>query len=999
MMPRRTILLLAIVFIGNAKAQQLYFNHLSVDNGLSQGVNNSIYRDSRGFVWISSFDGLNRFDGMDCEVFRTGQVNAKGLKGTLFLNILEDAKGNVWIGGNEGLNKFDRLHNSFHNYTMQQPLNRDKFYSPFYIDDKQNIWVQSGSQILLFDTELNKFIPVNVPFTNGNILVKSADSELYKPVSKIYAINKNEPVFFTADVHKTRASWVEHKPHLAVKKVNQFVIDNVNSRMVAGTEKGLYLVDLTDSVIKPLLVKKTGEYYISTLHLDNNKNIWAGTLNDGLLKINSVDWQISMHYKSSNFDQNSLSGKQVQYVTTDNRQDLWVAIWGKGIDYTSLSKFQFNHYLTREDIIPYKGDNFTKSIVQVNNEIWCGTQSSGIIILDSANKIKKVLKEGLPPSVEHLFYFNHNVYVSTLNGLYVVNSRSKLISKINFVGNFNKAIQFNYASLLDSSTLLLSTNNGLLISEVNALASSAKNIGKAGEVYLTTYKDESGTLYLSKPFKGFDICRYTNDSLMVIKTISLDATVKCFYETSNDLWIGTTSGLVLFNKKRKFVTRIFSIADGLNNQYVYGIVPDKNFLWLSTNAGLNRFDTKNFSVKTFTTKHGLQSNEFNTYAFCKTTDNEILFGGVNGLNAFYPDSLSYNTAPPQVSLSILQVNDSLYKQRDAVAELDSLSLNYQQNTISFQFTVIDYSNPSENYISYILEGYDKRWITASNKALIRYANLPAGIYSLKVKAYNSDGVVANNVYTLVLSIDTPWWQSWWFGLITIFLAIAAIVMVVRFYFKRKLLGQKLMLEKDLAIEQERNRMARDLHDGLGGMLSGIKHSLSAIGSGITTRNDSDAIVGNTIGMLDASIKELRRVAYNMMPESMLRFGLDASIRDYCYDLSANGNVQVVFQSYGVDNWTPKQEVAISIYRIVQELVTNSLRHANASQVIVQFIKDNNKLNITVEDNGQGFDKSLLYHSKGIGWLSMKHRVAQLKGVIEINSEKGKGVSVNITCLV
>ena len=147
-------------------------------------------------------------------------------------------------------------------------------------------------------------------------------------------------------------------------------------------------------------------------------------------------------------------------------------------------------------------------------------------------------------------------------------------------------------------------------------------------------------------------------------------------------------------------------------------------------------------------------------------------------------------------------------------------------------------------------------------------------------------------------------------------------------------------------------------------------------------------------MLDNSIRELRRVAHNMMPESLLRFGLDTALRDFCTDLSQAGSVKVVYQSFGIDQLKPDNPFVISVYRIVQELVNNALKHAEASQVLVQITYPENKLLLTVEDNGKGIDQSALDKAKGIGWENIRSRVDYLKGIIDIVSGAGKGTSVN-----
>ena len=151
------LLFILLCCFNSVRAQQLYFNHLSVNNGLSQGVNNCVYRDSKGFVWISSFDGLNRFDAVSCINFRSSVNETSGLKGTLFLNILEDKNSNLWIGSNAGLNFYNRWLDRFQNFRIKGLSNDEQFYSPFYIDDKNNIWLQSNSDIFIFNSANETF--------------------------------------------------------------------------------------------------------------------------------------------------------------------------------------------------------------------------------------------------------------------------------------------------------------------------------------------------------------------------------------------------------------------------------------------------------------------------------------------------------------------------------------------------------------------------------------------------------------------------------------------------------------------------------------------------------------------------------------------------------------------------------------------------------------------------------------------------------------------------
>lgn len=196
-------------------------------------------------------------------------------------------------------------------------------------------------------------------------------------------------------------------------------------------------------------------------------------------------------------------------------------------------------------------------------------------------------------------------------------------------------------------------------------------------------------------------------------------------------------------------------------------------------------------------------------------------------------------------------------------------------------------------------------------------------------------------------------------------------------------------------EQERTRLAKDLHDGLGGMLAGIKYSLNTMKGNLIMTPDNAQAFERSMDMLDSSITEMRRVAHNMMPEALVKFGLDAALKDFSNDINRSGALQVSYQSIGIENAAIEQITAITVYRIIQELLHNTMKHAAARSAIVQVAKGNGQITITVEDDGKGFDAEILTQPKGIGWSNIQSRVEYLKGKLDIQSEPGKGTSVYI----
>jgi|JRYE01.1.fsa_nt_gb two-component system NarL family sensor kinase len=198
-------------------------------------------------------------------------------------------------------------------------------------------------------------------------------------------------------------------------------------------------------------------------------------------------------------------------------------------------------------------------------------------------------------------------------------------------------------------------------------------------------------------------------------------------------------------------------------------------------------------------------------------------------------------------------------------------------------------------------------------------------------------------------------------------------------------------------EQERTRLAKDLHDGLGGMLSGIKFSLSNMKGNLIMTPDNAQAFERSIDMLDSSIREMRRVAHNMMPEVLVKYGLDTALKEYCNEIDRSGVIHTSYHSMGLNETEIEQTTAVTIYRIVQELVNNTIKHAAAKNLLVQaqYAKAEKLLSVTVEDDGKGFDIATLKNANGIGWSNIQNRVDFLKGKIDVQSGEGKGTSVLI----
>ena len=207
--------------------------------------------------------------------------------------------------------------------------------------------------------------------------------------------------------------------------------------------------------------------------------------------------------------------------------------------------------------------------------------------------------------------------------------------------------------------------------------------------------------------------------------------------------------------------------------------------------------------------------------------------------------------------------------------------------------------------------------------------------------------------------------------------------------EKKLMATEAVLKGE---EQERTRLAQDLHDGLGGMLSGIKFSFNTMKGQLIMTADNTRAFERSMDMLDSSIGEMRRVAHNMMPEALVKFGLNTALKDFCNDINQSGALKISYQSIGLEETMIDRTPAIAVYRIVQELINNTMKHAAATTSLVQVSLLQHSLSVTVEDDGKGFDTA---KAEGMGYRNIRSRVEFLKGTLDVQSDTDKGTSVHI----
>ena len=490
-------------------------------------------------------------------------------------------------------------------------------------------------------------------------------------------------------------------------------------------------------------------------------------------------------------------------------------------------------------------------------------------------------------------------------------------------------------------------------------------------------------------------------------------------DQSGALWIGTWGGgLNRFDPTQETFTH-YREKDGLANDVVYGILEDEQGdLWLSTNRGLSRFNPEKGVFKNYDATYGLQSDEFNNGAYHKSRSGEMFFGGINGFNAFYPEQIIDNShIPPIVITTFKKFNLTL---RTDLPPDEHILLSYKDNFISFEFAALDYTAPERNQYAYMMDGLDKDWVNIGTQRHADYRNLQPGEYVLQVKGSNNDGVWNEGGTSLRITVTPPLWEAWWFrGIVALALvggALGGYRLRIRSLEARSRelekqveartaelqqeIDQRIQAEEALhqrerekAVAEERNRLARDLHD------SAKQEALAAslhLGTALTLFDrDIEAAKSHLIeadNLVDSVREELTDLIHEFRPPLMNGQNFDDALNEYAIEWVHQNKIEIDLNVEG--NLDLSLETKQAIYRIMQEALANVARHSSAGSVDVTLNFQADSVVFTIVDDGLGFDTQKQY--AGMGLYSMRERAETLNGRFDIESKPGLGTKVCVT---
>jgi len=842
------------VFIGAfAQSQQLHFDHLGTANGLSELNPSSILQDSRGFIWIATADGLNRYDGYKFKIFRNDVKDTTSLANNYIQNIAEDKDGNIWaatIGG--GLNMYDRKTNRFSRYKHSEKNSKSissDFISKVIVDNTGKVWAATQHNgINSFDPQTGEWIHYIADQNDPHSLASNDIMTLYcdhdnniwvGTVEKGLSVLNRKKNTFTNFHHADKVAGT-----LSGDKITVIYEDSKHRMWIGTSEAGLNFFNsktgkFRSYINEPHNSNSLVNNTIQSLSEDDSHNLWIGTENGGL-DIYAYEWEQFFHYAHDDVDESSLTGNSVDVITKDRYGNMWVGVYGGGINLYKKNTADFIHY--EHNSLPTSlSSNFVLSLLEDENyKIWVGTDGGGLneFNLKTGNFTTYKHQDGNKNSIsgDNILDIHEddqkNLWIGTWgSGISVMNPKTHTFKTFMHDPANPKSLSSNnvysITQTADKRMWLATFGEGLDMYDPSTKSFTHFKHDPLNPKSFpcdrinTVISDGNGYLWIATDDAG--LCRFDTRTYATVSykhddkknSVSDNSVLDVYQDHLGNIWVCTLGGLDMFDTKTQHFT-IYKTKDGLPNDYTQAILEDsKGQLWISTNSGISMLNLSTKVFKNFTTENGLQGDEFKLHSAVKSRTGAMYFGGVNGFNSFFPDQVAVAPYNPPLVLTKFQIfNKSVEAARDDndpsplkedISETKQITLSHSQSVISIEYAALDYLSPNKKKYAYILENFDKGWNYVDDKNTAVYTNVPPGDYIFKVKSQNSAGIWSTNILTLKVTIIPPFWLTWWFETLTGIFIVGCVYGVYR-YRVRLIIKQKARLEREV-----KERTAQVMH--------------------------------------------------------------------------------------------------------------------------------------------------------------------------------------------
>ena len=987
-------------------AQDYRLEHIGVEKGLSQGSPYHILKDSRGFMWFGTQDGVNRYDGHTFKVYKPDINNPYALHGVNIAGLVEDRHGNIWLGTEEGLNCYERATEHFKLVIDKSQIGIKKRTAPFYADRNELWYIREGDGILAYEfkTGKHRIVAPEVFITQDFDYI---DWTTRTPAGDVWMLGNKGVVRFNIKEKKYHY-YFSNSPKNELGMPLNIICLYVDAKNIVwlGSLKGVVRLDHNCGEFQ-FFEKSAEDRHIGAVYSISeglNNKLWIGTQRNGFWTLNPTKWTLEPLYLPL-VTPRSLDNYEITRIYIDNRGIIWA-----NVDPDGLLKIIPNSSILRKitdapNLPFYKRlDNFSvRCLIQApDGTIWVGTEGSiNVYNPISRTIVKRYLNKPAAPTLPSVNFIKsflrdryHQMWVGTYGGLLRFDDKQQSFKLYQFDKSPSRNNYTRNITELPDGNFLLGTPVGPWIFNPKTEKFKQLPILKNRNIF-SVYQSKDSTIWLAAYFEGLYGFRYQDKTWKQVYSGMKQFNINVIREdtVSKKLWIGSEKGLIELNPTNR-IYHFYNDRHGLGNSYIYGVVIDKRRdVWLSTNHGISQFNQKTQQFRNFDLADGIQGFEYNGNAFTMTAEGEIFFGGVKGFNSFYPERLRRLSFRPSVHIYNFKVNEKPYSTEKQINEMDMITLPYADNTFSFEFAAIDYYSNGRNVYRYMLEGQDKKWVSSGDKNYIRYANLDPGKYQFQVVASNRDGVWSDDVKRLYIRIQPPFWQTWWFYIVCtgLFGYVAFVTGKSRLARLKQIEQERLKIALD-AQEQERKQIAQDLHDEVGARLATLKLYASSMTKYLSPHPESQEMKRKTLEIINDSIVDIRRMLRELSPRMLEQYGYAAAVEELVRKIRQSGEVKVELDASRLPERLPA-EIETGLYRITQELMNNTLKHSESHKITIRVHQDDDVIYFDYFDDGKGFEYTKAKQGLGIG--NIESRVAILRGQIVWAPKIGEGNAVFI----
>ncbi len=833
-------------------AQDIKFNHITTNDGLANGNVRTILQDYQGFFWFGTEDGLQRYDGYSLVDYRHDAEDSMSLSSNFVFRLFEDSKKNLWVGMMDGgLCWYNRRENNFRCFkndptdstTITTNLVRAIAESS---DGKLYVGLKEGgfSYFVIPDT-----IPKKIEFTNFRITTSTSPGSSW--VSDIIE-DKDKTILIalvgggvyrydrkTQELHEILRDTISKRPQ-------QLTLDSKNRLWISTWGDGLYVYDPSSKRIAHHTAgpdaHQLDHNQIEDVHEDAEGNFWISTDNGLSFLHYSFDPVGSCYfvtYTHNEFEPSSILSNSIKAFYIDRMNRLWIGSYYGGVNIYDKNALKFNPVRSKvwsEGSI--SNNNVSAFAEDSHGNLWIGTDGGGLNYLEGGisnirkDRFKRINIRYNGQRIEKIkcleFDKDGNLWIGTWGrGLFRFNPQTRQYRHYGVDPDANaglladqvmiaKTDQYDnlWIGTFGGGLSYLNKSQGRFIHFPN-LASSKNNSDRYN--IKSIHIDRKDRVWVAAEVRGLNLYDSSRGEFRTIENSILkkDLTILSIYEDhEGTLWLGTNAiGLVRYNPESG-MTQLYNEKDGFANNVIYAIEQDPrtgNF-WLSTNKGLSEFNLERKSIRNYNRTDGLQGNQYNPESSFRSADGTLLFGGINGLDAFMPATIKSSSKLPEIVFTSfflnneeVNVNNSRSPLTENIILSETIDLKSDQNSFSAGFAMLEYSFSDRNQYAYMLEGLDDTWQYIGSERKATFTNLNPGTYRLKVKASNSDGVWTTVDKVLTIRIRPAWWQTTLFKIAMIGLFIFTVFSVVRIRISY-LVKQKRKLKKKVKMRTHELRL-------------------------------------------------------------------------------------------------------------------------------------------------------------------------------------------------